>query len=142
MKDSFEVAFFNDPHSSEYSRHDNKEEAYEAINGVLDQYKETLHAEGATNISLQLLYATADGKTAVERLVMQPPDAGSDQFTVHADGLVVEHHHKPNAIEMYSRLAHLTWLSISDDGGEGFDRNQNIYHGESEQTIELFQEKP
>lgn len=141
MKDNFEVAFFNDPHSSEYSRHDNKEEAYEAINGVFDRYKETLQSDGATNLSLQMVYSTPDGKTVVERLAMQPPDAGSEQFTVHADGLVVEHQHKPNAVEMYARLAHFTWLSISDDG-EGFDRNQNIYHDASEQTIDLFQEKP
>lgn len=145
-----EVKFFNDPHSLEYSTHETIGGASGAMCGVLDQYKELLQDENITGVTMQLLYKTKEGTVALERMVMtqNPLGEGVGPYNVHADGLVVEPIDSGTGANLYNRLAHLSWLAMSDiddsvdgeDDGDYADRKQNFWHDASHQTVDLYKQ--
>lgn len=141
MSNDFEVEFFNDPHSFTVSNHTNKADMQSAVCEVLDHYKELITDSNATGITFQMLYTTPEGSVALERTVVQPLGNEPDHYSVCADGLVVELTDKTNGVALYSRLAHLSWLAMSDYEDDQ-PRTQNFWHDPSGETVYLHKENP
>ncbi len=130
------IDFHNDIHTLAYSSHDNHGDAIEAACKVLDDYKELLRDEKATNITMVMSYLTPEAQVALERMSFTPPSETDTNYRVFADGLLVEAVDQPKAIDLYHRLSNAIFVGITDIG-EGDDRIQEFDPCEDNSTIKL-----
>ena len=131
-----QIQFHNDIHTLEYSQHKTREEAITEVGNVFDAYKDILMDDKVTNVSLVMVYQTEGAQVAVERLSVATPSETNPNFNVFADGLVVEAVDKPQAVELYHRLADAMWIGITDDEENG-PRYQEFEPCEDNSVIKL-----
>lgn len=136
MNDITNLAFYNDCHSLSFSKHQTIEETMDAVDGVLDQYRDLIRDGKASDITLQMVYADGGGAVALERLTVTPPSDTDPRYTVQADGIVFEPSKPEDAKQLYNRLSEAMWLDITDDEVNG-DRYQAIDPRVTETTIQF-----
>lgn len=109
-------------------------DARDAVGKLLDQWKELLEKEGATNISIQMVYMDENKRVGVDRISVYTTqnDDGESCSCVDADGIVFETESPDETSGLYVSLCENTDIDIWDNCDEISDELDRI------QTIELY----
>lgn len=101
---------------------DTPEQGREAINEILDGWKELIASGNAKNISLQLVYTDSDSRVGIHQAKMNPEykppkDKTPKRFLVSDDGISLDTVKARDTVKLYNTLCEHARIFVNDNEG-------------------------
>ena len=128
---SVTVDFHNEQTVGVFGRHESINDAYTELGEVLDEWKELIAGEGATNVRIRMVYTDREKRVAIEEVdlfqVYKEPRDDADKVTiVQSESIALEVATPDETVKLFTTLCAHGAIAIADNLHDIADTEQRV----------------